>query len=735
MSTHDFRYPDDNVGSTPLNDNGLYALECAKYWEELATFTWSREDVDARSEVASQMGDEEQVEQTLPDEQDGVNPWDEAEEQEGGGWERERDEGNEQDDAEAVVIGEPTPPSEDLMTPTEMIDDALATSPVSLTGDCVDGVADHEVKEMESATQPPSDRPLTLETLDNTRELLASSPLHFTEEMTDTSTIRAQHEKSPNATPTALSPISRDSAELCGGRNSPKVKTIPLRSAKNQLRLSQLGPHGRPSSLLDRPFSQSSYVGMPSPGSASGHSHELRLPSGLPQSGLSVSDLISIPSPGLGSPNRIIRRHLDLPSVETAHHARLSVELHGTITQLGDEDWEELEVKDADHSAPNVPPSNFFSRVLKRRPSTIQSSSLSRQLVSSSSSSTSSPTKSRHPSGVFGTGGVGGPKFHNSATTYAPGAKGVNSKEGKFGSRSLETTKRAFEKIRAFPILRKTSGLSNGEASSAPSPPKSELDETLRRSGVRQETAHASTPMTNRQASHNGAGAVRSNSRMLVKAKGSPMPRHTSLSDLDLSVSSRTSILPLPPKISPLSESFKINHPNGMAPPLHDHMKKGDVYHEDELDASMACMSSGAGPSRPSGPRRNTESGTVWLDKKPRLCSKGSMNVSWSKKTSASASTATSMSSQDSIGLTSSSWRETTRTDGLAIPEPSQEDGQGTMRKKSRRGLFRSASKIRPGIADRPVNGSKSESALNVKRDVAPRLELRETAPLEIEWT
>lgn len=128
--------------------------------------------------------------------------------------------------------------------------------------------------------------------------------------------------------------------------------------------------------------------------------HLTRLPSGLPASGLSVSDVVSIPSPGLDGP-RLIRRHPGIPSVESVPMARLSIDLHGTITQLGEDDWEALEAEKDLPSAPNgygpgVPPSSFFNR-LRRRPSTIITSGLRRQTQarsSSSSSRDSSPTKS-----------------------------------------------------------------------------------------------------------------------------------------------------------------------------------------------------------------------------------------------------------------------------------------------------------------------------------------------------
>lgn len=123
-----------------------------------------------------------------------------------------------------------------------------------------------------------------------------------------------------------------------------------------------------------------------------------RLPSGLPGSGLSVSDIVSIPSPGVDVP-RLIRRHAPMPSIESIPVPRLSIDVHGTITQLGEDDWEAVDIDGDIPSMPNgyaagLAPSSFFTR-LRRRPSTIVASGLRRQTAArgSDSSRDSSPTK------------------------------------------------------------------------------------------------------------------------------------------------------------------------------------------------------------------------------------------------------------------------------------------------------------------------------------------------------
>ncbi|WVR08215.1 hypothetical protein IAU60_005262 [Kwoniella sp. DSM 27419] len=161
-------------------------------------------------------------------------------------------------------------------------------------------------------------------------------------------------------------------------------------------------------------------------------SPELHLPSCLPSSGLSVSEIMSIRSLRPGTPDRLIRRHATRASIDTLPIARLSVELNGSITRLDDEEWEEVSLPDGDDaSSPNgygsgIGPHSFFSR-LRHRPSTLVGSGLRRQTrISVTSSRGSSPTKP-----------------HHARTAVA--------------SRSIERTKRAIEKIKTFPKFRSLS--------------------------------------------------------------------------------------------------------------------------------------------------------------------------------------------------------------------------------------------------------------------------------------
>ena len=169
---------------------------------------------------------------------------------------------------------------------------------------------------------------------------------------------------------------------------------------------------------------------------------KLRLPSGLPASGLSSSDIVSIPSPDPNSPTRLVRRnplglgHASRPSIDTVHtlamaNPRLWVDLHGTISQLGDEDWEKLETGSIP-SIPNAAPSAFFTRgfgTLRRRPSAINTAG----------------------------GGIRRPHKNSSSSNSASGdsspTKGNSRHRQLFTVKSIENTKKAFKNLKAFPRM------------------------------------------------------------------------------------------------------------------------------------------------------------------------------------------------------------------------------------------------------------------------------------------
>ena len=634
MRTHDARYVEDTKNQTPLNDNDLYALECARFWKELASFTWSRGDVPDQEEDGTDIAEEFGSENGAEEEETGAEDAEVSEEED-----------EEQDEAKVDEVDLPIPTiaeteEEVNQTPRAELEENTA-HPAAMETDDVEGMLEEEspaVVSEEADDAAPSAPP----------DATQPSQLATFRDLPGPDTVTPR--QSPGTTPTAASPLSHHSATP--HRESPKQQPIPIRPVKNQLRLGLVTGRHSATTILSRRFSQDASPGLSTDGSRL--SHELRLPSGAPQSGLSVSDIVSIPSPGLGSPKQIIRRHPQIESVDNVPIARLSVEMHGAIAQLGEEDWEELDVDTGIQSASNVPPSSFFSRVLKRRPSTLQSSSLARQVKSSSSSSSSSPTKLRGPSAARGP----------SATE----------RDNNFGSKGFGSTKKALEKIKAFPKFRKASGMSSGETSAVQSPSKSDYDRTP----------------TKRDKD--------------IRHNGSPVPKVRSPA-VEVYGTARTAsgvpLLALPPQISPLSESFSINLPRPLKPHPSTSSLKVDSGSYAELMSPVGSTSSEEPhepkPTRPTGSRRHTESGTRWFDKKPRLRNPSS---TWGK-----------MSASMSLSTTS---------------------GSTTPRSK-RSGLFRSASKSKASAKSMVPDGSRSETALSQGGEV-PKLELKQTPPLDIAW-
>ena len=163
------------------------------------------------------------------------------------------------------------------------------------------------------------------------------------------------------------------------------------------------------------------------------HSGDLHLPSGLPASGLSVSDVVSVLSPG--SPNRLIVRHPRPVDYDSWPSSGLSVEFNGTITSLED-GWEELSTEGLE-SLPNGPiqgrppvPSAFiprgFGELLGPRSSMRVTSDLRCQANSSTSSRDFSPARSR--------------------PIDMPRALAI---------KSIEHTRKAFVKLKTFPKIGK----------------------------------------------------------------------------------------------------------------------------------------------------------------------------------------------------------------------------------------------------------------------------------------
>ncbi|OCF46086.1 AGC protein kinase [Kwoniella heveanensis CBS 569] len=457
MSTHDMR-ENDGFARTPLNDNQLYALEQAKYRPELESFTWSRDqdwyetytesevEVESNIDVAESEQEEqegvisiqeglESVEESpvvhkVPLHDQSVDIIDEAAEVEveveGEALRQEEDvEGRYRDEEDASLEFAADSTAEDAMTPESAAakpstDDAAgpaslvthessanAGRPITLPDSSACGAGDNDLP-VES-TPTSVDAPSPKGAVDGTVPHDSLSPIPNT----------VHSPPSMHSTETLIKPASSPADSP-----TPQVKTPPL----------ALPPHLRDivsPSLSSHPASAGPVPIPLRPKPVRQLSHELDLPAGPPSSGLSVSEVISVRSQHPGSPTRIVRRHRQLPSVDTIPIARLSVELHGTITHIDDEEWEELIPQGPDASAPNgvgTGQHSFFGRgglggVLRRRPSTLVGSGLRRQARTSDTSSkgSMSPTKPR-------------PTL--------------------FTAKSIENTKKAFDKLKTFPKLK-----------------------------------------------------------------------------------------------------------------------------------------------------------------------------------------------------------------------------------------------------------------------------------------
>ncbi|ORY34907.1 kinase-like domain-containing protein [Naematelia encephala] len=295
-------------------------------------------------------------------------------------------------------------------------------------------------------------------TIDEEDETSAEEETVESPKLIETSNETAEVADEPTFTPVDQSVMDLKSLDINSAPSSPvpSVKTLPaISSPQTTTSRVSLDPPVSPP-LSDTAVPATAPVPIDKPFTASPQRLALNLPTGLPSSGLSVSDVVSVPSPGFGSSTRFFRRHPRLPSVETVPIARLSVELNGTITRLEDEEWEELDLEGVE-SVPNghnaaAPLNGFFARgfgqVLRRRPSTLGSSGLRRTVKTSDSSRDSSPTKLRPNPNLFGGG----------------------------------KTKKAIDKIKAFPKLRKLSESKAIHAQTAPiSPPSPSRPEAARR--------------------------------------------------------------------------------------------------------------------------------------------------------------------------------------------------------------------------------------------------------------
>lgn len=387
MASHDLNRADGTDNPTPLNDDKLFAWEHLKAKQAFENFCWTRDEVDPDDdhEHGSDFGD------------------DHGESRDRRSMATYRSYGTEHEDRDhryeydadhlaPEIDGEPLTWS--VSEHTEQTHDYAGEmgtdTELESIGDDVSRSTEHQPPGI--ATRTPAVQPSTT----SMRAASLSSPV------------------SPASRPLPPSPIL--SSITAPPSPSPRIEQdagLPSLSPVASLSRSPV------------PASSPKAIGLPSPR----NKRNLHLPSGLPSTGLSSSDIVSVPSPDMASPTRLIRRHTaGKPSIDTTATSRLSVDLGGTLSRLGDDDWEQLETSaSAIPSVPNAAPSAFFTRrfgtVLRRRPSaTLGQSGLRRQTKNSDSSrESSSPTKRRQLLSV----------------------------------KSIENTKKAFKK--AFPRLKRDS--------------------------------------------------------------------------------------------------------------------------------------------------------------------------------------------------------------------------------------------------------------------------------------
>ncbi|WRT69524.1 uncharacterized protein IL334_006511 [Kwoniella shivajii] len=447
MSTHDIR-GEDHYQKTPLNDNILYALEQAKYRKELADFAWSRDEDGYETVEESELELEESVAGEEP----------EAEEPEQGL--AELGLGSIHDTVRVSVE----------VLPAE-VEGGPSTMEIERMSNCIEEMEEQKCKNEEDLTiianittavdqgvQAQAGSPLLQVEVqpDKVASAIDSAnnvPLKPSGPTTSPEGIVAQllqTAEPKNMHQLAIADLQLETpdssclqqVEKIAQSTLPEPKALPSTPLPLQLpvspKLSSQAIQTRPIPIPLRPKPVRQL---------SEEMAHLNLPTGLPSSGLSVSDIVNVPSPNPGSVTRVLRRHPQLPSEDTIPIARLSVELHGVRTYIDDEDWEELipDPINPNASEPNGGGYSFLGKVLRRRPSTLVGSGLRRQTKNSDLSSTTktsnySPTKSNAIRPVL------------------------------FSTQSIENTKKAFglsKKIKTFPKFKSltspplTSSLSN----------------------------------------------------------------------------------------------------------------------------------------------------------------------------------------------------------------------------------------------------------------------------------
>lgn len=493
MSTHDLR--DYEVGGgkrTPMNDDALYKLELVRYQKELEGFTWSKDwetiwDGEEESEMES--GVESFIEESVTELELGGEAQDKVDRL----TEQPVDhEGNASDQnltpavsgclSAQVDCPDPSKSSSLLVPPTDSPENTPVAPKLSLPS---------IASEFDAATSSPAATfGVTTPAAEGLFNPILSGQLQTNEEdrqnevKTPFMELTFKQLESQGIGITIATedktPMARDTEVMSKGARDAQVKQLedlstdmesatvfqddfngtditekplsPFRSlssltSSNEKLIPLVPPPPVPTSLIPPPVpAQPVSIPDPLPSQTMANPHPLsiavfetlNLPTDLPLSGLSVSDVISVPSLCVGHASpRLVRRHLRRESEVSIPLARLSVELHGTITRLEDEEWEELvsnkeDIPTAPNGGPGAP---YFFRSftgLRRKPSTLVSSSLRRPY------GPDSDTSSRGSSGSLN----------------KSNRRDLKERRLFGGKRSIESTKRALRGLKTFPRLK-----------------------------------------------------------------------------------------------------------------------------------------------------------------------------------------------------------------------------------------------------------------------------------------
>lgn len=492
MSTHDLRdYEVSSGKSTPMNDNALYKLELARYRKELDAFNWSRDwETVSVGERESEMGSEvgsDFIEEPVVDQ--GAETQGEADRLIEGAADYEEDTFDQNlipatseglsvpvdcpDPSESrslhvppTISPENTPVAPTLSLPSTTSEfDAATFSPAATFGlrpSATEGLVNSILAAQPKGNHEDRGNEVKTPFMELALKQLESLGIEITIATKNNTPMvkdaEVMSEEVTNAQARQLDDLSTDMESANGiqdGSNGmdntdkslSSSRSLSFHAPSNEELIPLVPAPPAPTSFIPPPISaQPGSILNPLPSQAMANPHplpttvydSLDLPTDLPMSGLSVSDVISVPSLSVShAPPRLVRRHSRRNSEIPIPLARLSVELHGTITRLEDEEWEELASnKGGIPTAPNggrATPYFFRSFTgLRHKPSTLVSSSLRRHYGPgsdiSSNGSSASPTKSNRRDikkwKLFG------------------------------GRKSIENTKRALEGLKAFPPLK-----------------------------------------------------------------------------------------------------------------------------------------------------------------------------------------------------------------------------------------------------------------------------------------